>query len=110
MYITRDIPTATSNPTLVYSVQCTVYSVQCTARISLSILLPTLYLTSEDLLVLSLLGVGDHVLYSGGGLAPQLGQSHSQPSSLTSHCVVLVNQSINNTVVNSYGLQPPHVS
>jgi hypothetical protein len=46
-------------------------------------------LTSQDFFVLSLLGVSDHVLNSGGRVAAQLCEAHGQASCLTSHSVVL---------------------
>jgi hypothetical protein len=46
-------------------------------------------LTPEDLLVLCLLSVGDHVLNGGGRVAAQLGEAHGQASSLPSHCIIL---------------------
>ena len=44
---------------------------------------------SEDLLVLSLLCVGDHVLDGCLGLGAELNEAHGDAGSLAGHCIVL---------------------
>ncbi len=67
-------------------------------------------LTPEDLLVLCLLSVGDHVLNGGGGVAAQLSEAHGQPSSLPSHCIVLATGASSEILYFTISDPDPHES
>ena len=58
--------------------------------------------TSKNLLVLSLLGVSDHVLDGGGGLAAQFCEAHGHTCSLAGYSVILVMVYV---IVHSQGIR-----